>query len=103
MLKLVAVFGVLGALTAGVFLTPIGGRTVADRWTDAREPGAFVKNAWGEGRAAFTADERGPASPPSSLPGPARRSRPAPGPAPVEHHTAEDRAALDRLLSERSR
>jgi hypothetical protein len=102
MLKLVAVFVVLGALTAGVFLTPIRGRTVADRWTDARGPGAFVKDAWSEGLAAFTTGDRA-ASPPSAVRAPDLRSRPAPKAAPVEHHTAEDRAALDRLLSERSR
>ena len=76
MLKLVAACALLGALTAGVLLLPIHGRTVADRWHAAPDPAAFARSAWVEARH---------------------------GPLPVEHHTADDRASLDRLLSERSR
>jgi hypothetical protein len=116
MLKLVAAFAVLGALAAGVFLIPIRGRTIADRWGAASSPAAFATNAWDEGRSALTGDRRGTTRAPSPLPQPAgrrssgaqevsgsRRGSSRGAAAPVEHHTSEDRAALDRLLSERTR
>lgn len=115
MLKLVAVFVVLGALAAGVFVAPIRGRTVADRWNAAAGPAEFARNAWDEGRAAVSGEPRAPVPRPSALPQATKRSRPAapaarrdasrqvPSPVPAEHHTDEDRAALDRLLSERAR
>ena len=114
MVKLFAAFAVLGALTAGVFVTPIQGRTIADRWSAAPTPSAFATGVWDEGRRvviegrrAATADRRELVSAPSPLTAPSRRGAApratgSPKPMPTEHHTPEDRAALDRLLSERS-
>jgi hypothetical protein len=112
MVKLVVALVLLGALAAGVFVAPIRGQTVAERFSAAPDAAAFARNAWSEGRAALEGDERA-ASELSQ--GNARRSRTSkdgtdtrrrarPTPQhPAEHHTPEERAALDRLVSERSR
>lgn len=113
MVKLVVALVAVGALAAGVFLAPVRGRTVMDRWSAAPDAGAFARNAWREARAALGDDARPPPEPASALPqADRRRSRPSSDDArrrsrttaqhPAEHHSAEDRAALDRLLSERS-
>jgi hypothetical protein len=114
MVKLVVALALAGAASAAVFLAPIFGRTVADRWSAAPDAATFARNAWDEAAAAASGDARAPAPRPSSLPvaGASRKdagrdaARGAPRkarPLPEEHHTPEDRAALDRLLSERSR
>jgi hypothetical protein len=112
MVKLVVALALLGALAAGVFVAPISGRTIAERWSAAPDPAAFARSAWREGRAALEGDDRAASEPsqqssrPSRTPkdgtDPRRRARPTPQ-HPAEHHTPEERAALDRLVSERSR
>lgn len=120
MLKLVAALALVGALAAGVFVLPLHGRTVADRWNAASGPASFAQNAWDEARRAVDGDRRHDVPAPSTLPGgrtarakvtkrqdgaraaSAGADRPA-APLPVERHTDEDRAAIDRLLSDRSR
>jgi hypothetical protein len=110
MVKLVATLAVAGAIAACVFLLPIRGRTVADRWSAAPDAAAFAKGAWDEGRAAVDGERSGHVARPRPLakPAPAPASRPSgrrgvEGARPAEHLTHEDRASLDRLLTERSR
>lgn len=110
MVKLVATLAVAGAIAACVFLLPIRGRTMSDRWNAAPDAAAFARGAWDEGRAAIGADRSAaPERPrPQAKPGPAPASRAAgrragDGARPAEHLTHEDRASLDRLLTERSR
>jgi hypothetical protein len=111
MVKLVVALVLLGALAAGVFVAPLRGRTIAERWSAAPDAAAFARNAWSEGRAALQGDDRAAsevsqgtsrASRTSKDGTDRRRARPTPQ-HPAEHHTPEERAALDRLVSERSR
>ncbi len=78
------------ALLALWTFVPVHGRTLADRWRAAGSVGAFLERARLEvmGRAP-------PARPPSRRPGGDGRERPSEG------LSDADRAAVDRLLSER--
>jgi hypothetical protein len=116
MLRLVVVALALAGLAAGALLVPFRGRTVAERWRAAPDAGAFVTSAWRElggepepkpakkqrqaARAERPDDGRTRPAPPSR---PTIAERSAPRQVPAEHHTDADRAALDRLLSERAR
>ena len=88
MLRLAALLLVVGGLCAAWFLVPFGGRSGAERWRAARDPAAFISTTWAELRG----------RPPEPPPRPKAKPRP-----PREHHSAGDRAELDRLLSERAR
>jgi hypothetical protein len=120
MLRLAALALVTGGLAAAVFLVPVHGRTVADRWEAAPGAGAFFGSAWRElrGVPAEPRERRHPQRPREPARVAAKTpARPAPTPAPAapaetpagrrtvpaEHHTSSDRAALDRLLTERAR
>jgi hypothetical protein len=95
----------------GAFV-PIGGRTLVERWNAAPTAGEFadrgfreVSRAWDqlwgerpEGRSGTASARPSPARPTRATP-PARRDG-AGGPAPAEHHTDEDRSALDRIVAE---
>ena len=74
------------ALWAVWTFVPVHGRTLADRWHAAGSFGQFVERGLAEvsGRDA-----------------PARPQARKPGAPPTEGHTAADRAAVDRLVSER--
>jgi len=98
------VFGLalVAALAAAVALVPIRGRTVLDRWRAARSGTEFVERSYHEMRAALGSEREKPrpgragsASPARTAGHPARRP-------PTERHTDEERAALDRLVSEHS-
>jgi hypothetical protein len=101
MAKLLGALLLLGGLAAAAALVPLGGRTVVERWNAAASPSDFARRGWHELAQA------------SGLEGPPRRAAtsraarpqadPARGARPVERHTPADRAALDRLVSERAR
>jgi hypothetical protein len=94
----------------GAFV-PVGGRTVMERWNAAPSPAAFAEGAareisgawdrlWSDrpeprrasgGAAARAAAKGGKAGP---------TPRKAPADVPAEHHTDEDRSALDRIVAE---
>lgn len=80
------------ALWAVWTFVPVHGRTLADRWRDAGDLGAFLERG--------LAEAKGRPSPPVK---PQARSPRAPEPRerPAEGHSEADRAAVDRLLSER--
>lgn len=82
-LKLALAAAALWALWTFV---PVHGRTLAERWHAAGSVGQFVERGIAEvsGRGA-----------------PAKPQARKPGAPPTEGHTAADRAAVDRLLSER--
>jgi hypothetical protein len=103
MLKLLCGLAALSALAAAVALAPVRGRTVLDRWNAARTPGEFAERAYQEARGALgLAPEK-----PRPARQAARPAQPAPRAArparPTEHHTEEDRAALDRIVAEHTR
>jgi hypothetical protein len=75
-LRLSAILLALVALAAAASLVPLHGRTLAERWRAAPDAGAFASSTW------------------EDLTG---------GPPPADEYTAAERAALERLLSERSR
>jgi hypothetical protein len=106
MARLLILMTFLVALAAAVALVPVGGRTVLARWHAARGPGDFVERGWDEARAALLGTpEKQPRA--AQRPKPAHPARPRSGTGaaerPAEHHTAADRAALDRLVEEHAK
>jgi len=102
MLKLLKAVVVLAALAGLVFLLPLGGRTVADRWSAASGARDFGRRLWTE------LERRASSSPAPSSPGPRAQARagerPGTGRAaerPVERTTEADRAEVDRIVGER--
>lgn len=96
LLALVAVAG----LAAAAALVPLHGRTVLDRWNGSRGPSDFAARGLAEARAALgIAPEK-----PVASRGPPSRGKPSPRPGrparPQEQHTEQDRAALDRIITE---
>ena len=112
----------LGAVAALVFLLPLRGRTLADRYRSAGAPGAFVTRLWaelrGEGTPGHPGKHPGRRSPSSQAGGrtdadPTDADQPdgartdgerpvegRPGAGPTERHTDADRQALDRLVGD---
>jgi hypothetical protein len=97
----------------GAFV-PIGGRTVVERWnvapsaSDFAERGAReIARGWGH-LWADRGESRRASSGASARPAPTRGSRGAvparqgssDAPVPVEHHSDDDRSALDRIVAE---
>ncbi|HEY6101410.1 MAG TPA: hypothetical protein VIW03_18370 [Anaeromyxobacter sp.] len=79
------------ALWAVWTFVPVHGRTLAERWRAAGNLGAFVERAVAEAKGRDV-----PARPQARSPrAPEARERPSEG------HTEADRAAVERLLSER--
>jgi hypothetical protein len=119
MLRLAVLALALAGLAAGALLVPFRGRTVADRWHAAPDAVAFAGSAWRELRgqpepkarperkaqrqAARAERAEGGRTRPAPPSRPPAAERTAPQKVPAEHHTDADRAALDRLLSERAR
>jgi hypothetical protein len=104
MLKLLKAVVVLGALAGLVFLLPLGGRTVADRWSAADGARDFGRRLWTELRG------RVPSGPTPSRPGQKAQARAGERPGggraaerPVERTTEADRAEVDRIVGERLR
>jgi hypothetical protein len=89
----------VGGLAAAAALVPWRGRTVVDRWKAAASAADFARSGWQE-----VAQAAGLEDPPRRATGARAAKAEHPRPArPVERHTAADRAALDRLVSERAR
>ncbi len=80
------------ALWAVWTFVPVRGQTIADRWRAAGSLGAFVERAVAEA----AGRPGGPARPQARAPRAAD-----PRERPTEGHSEADRAAVDRLLSER--
>jgi hypothetical protein len=103
MMRLVKLAVLLGLVAALLFLLPLGGRTLFDRWRAARGPGDFAARTWDEMRGAT------PPRPPVA-PAPPRKARPGKSPAdveptpapdqPLESTTEEERKSLDKLLDQ---
>jgi hypothetical protein len=97
MARLLGALLLVGGLAAATALVPWHGRTVLDRWKAAPSAAEFARRGWHE-----VAQATGFEDPPRRAPA----ARPAAGPPraarPVERHTAADRAALDRLVSDRA-
>jgi hypothetical protein len=104
MLRLALKLLLAGAALAAIWaFVPFGGRTLADRWSTARNPSEFIDRTWAEMKGEGPADGKEkakPSSPGRSKPAQARGARPS-GRPPTESHSEADRRALDRLLSER--
>lgn len=91
MIRLALKLGIAAAALWAVWsFVPLHGRTLADRWRVAGSVGVFVDRARAE-----LAGRRPPARPPARSRSGDARERPSEG------HTDADRAAVDRLLSER--
>ena len=90
----------VAALAAAAALVPIRGRTVLDRWQSAGSAGEFLRRAYDEARQARDPDRGHPRAGHAQQSGrPSSRARPA---SPAEHHSERDRAAIDRILTERA-
>jgi hypothetical protein len=101
----------LGAVAALLFLLPLGGRTLADRWRAADGAGDFAARSWAELRRA-AAPEKGPARKPGARAqarvgekgqAAAGKDQPggrAPAAAPEEGVTEAERRQLERLLGQ---
>jgi hypothetical protein len=84
---------------------PFGGRTLSDRWADARSPEEFAASTWAEMRGVP------PAARPKGRPPARPQARTAQPPAareraserPTEGHTEQDRRALERIVSQHLR
>jgi len=96
MAKLVGLLLVLGALVGAAALVPLHGRTVLARWESSRGAADFARRSWQEVAAATGLED------PPRRGGATARPRPAVQPRPVERHTEADRAALERVVSERA-
>lgn len=110
---LLAVWLLAVLLLVGVFV-PVNGKTVVERYGAAPSAGQFAGRGWSGlvaswdrlwgvtpapkpvPRVAAKGTESARGAPPSAAPA----ARPIPEP--VEHHTAEDRSALDRIVAERA-
>ena len=88
-LKLALAAAALWALWTFV---PVHGRTLADRWRAAGDAVTFLERAGAE-----VAGRPAPAARPQAR----GRGSPAPRERPSEGHSEADRAAVERLLSER--
>ena len=101
MAKLLVALLAVSGLAAAVALVPLNGRTVLDRWRSSRDAVEFLGRGWAEARAVLGLDPAKPASPrgQASRGGkpPPREGRPA---RPQEQHSAQDRAALERIIAE---
>jgi len=103
MLKLLRLAVLLGFVAGFLFLLPIGGRTLFDRWQAAGGVEDFAARTWAELRGLVP-----PASPGApAAPRKGKAGRPpgsaAPEPAtdrPLESTTEADRKALDKLLGQ---
>jgi hypothetical protein len=104
MLKLLFGLVLLGALALAVAFVPLRGRTVLERWDAAPSASAFATRGWREAKVALGLEKEA-ARPARASSQPPRGARPAPARArePVERHSAEDRAALDRIVAESAR
>ena len=100
MARLLGALLLLGGLAAAAALVPLRGSTIVDRWNAATSTGDFVRRGWREMAQATGLEEPSRRAP---APGAARAAGEAARPArPVERLTAADRAALDRLVTERA-
>ncbi len=82
------------AITAVWAYVPIGGRSMADRWRQAKTPAEFFDRTW--------TDIRGEPESPPRVAQPARTRR-APAERPTESHRESDRRELGRILADRLR
>jgi hypothetical protein len=97
MAKLMGLLLAVGALAAAAALVPMNGRTVLARWKASAGPADFASRSWREVALAAGLSEA-PAHRPA-----ARAARPAPKRSqPAESHSEADRAALERIVSERA-
>lgn len=100
MLKLLVVAAAAAAMAFAVTSVPLHGRTVLDRWRAAPSVTQFAERGWAEAKSAAGLAPDGPRS---GRRRPPRVTKASPRPAlPTEEHTERDRAALERLLSERA-
>lgn len=98
LLKLALLLGTVAAL---VFLLPLGGRTLADRWQAAGGATDFARRSWAELRGAAGAERAKP--PRASRPqgqGQAQAKAGGKPAAPEEGVTEQERQALEKLLGE---
>ena len=85
-----------GAALAAVWaFVPIGGHTMAWRWSRAANAGEFVDHAWSELRGGARTRQHPQPAPRAQ----ARTPAGTPGGRPSESHTEADRRELDRILS----
>jgi hypothetical protein len=97
MLRLVLKLALAGAALWAIWaFVPFGGRTLADRWSAAPSPSAFLDATWAEMKGA-PAPDRNPGAKATARARPQRATRPA---APAERHTEADRQAVDRILTQ---
>jgi hypothetical protein len=103
MLKLLRLAVLLGMVAGLLFLVPLGGRTLFDRWRSASDASDFVARTWAELRGVESTTSPGasagtkkgrPGKPP-----PAAASPSAPD-QPLDSTTDADRKALDKLLDQ---
>jgi hypothetical protein len=103
MLKLLRLAVLLGLVAGLLFLLPIGGRTLFDRWRSASGASDFAARGWAELRGAEPSGSPGQAAAPrKGRPGkPRAAADPEAAPdRPLETTTDADRKALDKLLGQ---
>jgi hypothetical protein len=105
MAKLLGLLLFVGALIAAAMLVPVGGRTVQDRWRASRGAADFASRSWHEVAVAAGLEDppRRPLARQGRQASPAASPAPASRPRPVERISEADRAALERVVSERAR
>ena len=98
-------------LAVGAFV-PVDGRTLVERWNAAPSATQFAAHGWSEvvtgwdrlwgmkpsGKPALRQGSKNPGTARTGQPGTTPGQKPAPEP--VEHHTEEDRSAIDRIVAE---
>lgn len=98
MWSLLKAAALLGAVAAVLYLLPVGGRTLADRWRKADGVADFAARTWAEARGSPAVEKAPPRRPAAR--GQARAGERAPAPPPEEGVTESERQALERLLGD---
>ncbi len=101
MLRFLFGLAILAALAAAIALVPMRGRTVLDRWNASHSTRDFLERGYRETKLAMGIGAEDPRPGRAHSPRLAKpQARPARPPTPTEQHSAEDRAELDRIVTE---
>ena len=104
MLRFLFGLALLLALAAAIVLVPMRGRTVLERWNASHDTRDFLERGYRETKFAMGIGAERPHPGRAHSPRPAKpQARPARPATPTEQHSDEDRATLDRIVTEQAK
>lgn len=101
-MKLLLALAILAGIAAAVALFPLNGRTILERWEASPDVGTFLTRGMDEAGQLLRSGPRQatPSVRERTRASGSEAARPAEKPrGPVEHHTEDDRAEVDRIVS----